>query len=47
MSDIILLKIALTMVLGLIWESNKRYSGPLKEEKSDNFQLILQPNIEF
>jgi hypothetical protein len=40
-------KIALTLVLGLIWESNKRYKGSLREEEVDNFQIILQPNIEF
>jgi hypothetical protein len=40
-------KVALTLVLGLIWESNKRYKGSLREDEVDNFQVILRPNIEF
>lgn len=40
-------KFAFTLALGIIWESSKRYQGSLKEEKVDNFQVLLRPNIEF
>lgn len=33
--------------LGLIWYSDKKYSGALAEGRSDNFTIILRPNIEF
>ena len=37
----------LKLILGIIWESNKRYTGSLREEDADNFQVLIQPNIEF
>lgn len=39
---------AFALALGFIWESNKKYTGPLSvgRETSD-LQIILRPNIEF
>jgi hypothetical protein len=39
---------AFSIALGFVWESDKKYSGSLKEkEKRDDFQFILRPNISF
>jgi hypothetical protein len=41
-------KAALTLALGFIWDSERKYSGSLGEEdEGDNFQLVIRPNIEF
>jgi hypothetical protein len=39
-------QIALALAIGFLWESSKKYSGPLASER-DNFQFIIRPNIEF
>ncbi len=39
---------AFTMVFGAIWESNKKYTGPLSAgRETSDLQFILRPNIEF
>jgi len=40
-------RFAVTLALGVIWESDKRYHGRLRDEGVDNLQFLLQPNIEF
>jgi hypothetical protein len=41
-------QIALSLALGFVWESAKKYTGALAPEGGkDNFQFILRPNIEF
>jgi hypothetical protein len=41
-------KIAFSLALGFVWESAKKYSGPLAAGRSkDDFQMILRPNLEF
>ncbi|HEY6011062.1 MAG TPA: hypothetical protein VIX18_06280, partial [Nitrospirota bacterium] len=41
-------QIALSLALGFVWESAKKYTGALAAERnSDNFQFIIRPNIEF
>ncbi len=39
---------AFTLALGFVWESSKKYTGPLSSGRDkDDFQIILRPNIEF
>jgi len=39
---------AVSLALGFVWESAKKYSGPLSVGRTkDDFQLILRPNLEF
>lgn len=41
-------KMAFSLAVGFIWESAKKYTGPLAAGRDkDNFQFILRPNIEF
>ncbi len=41
-------KMAFSLALGFVWESAKKYSGPLAEGREKNdFQFIIRPNIEF
>lgn len=40
-------KFALSAGLGFIWESKRRYTGSLADERHQNFTLILRPNIVF
>mgnify|MGYP001603777307 CR=1 FL=1 len=41
-------KTAFTLVLGFIWESNKKYTGQLSAgRETSDLQFILRPNIEF
>ncbi|MDH4164626.1 MAG: hypothetical protein OEW15_18340 [Nitrospirota bacterium] len=41
-------KSAFTVVLGVIWESFKKYTGPLSAgRETSDLQIILRPNIEF
>lgn len=41
-------KLAFSLALGFVWESAKKYSGPLAAgREKDDFQVILRPNIEF
>ncbi len=41
-------KMAFTFAMGFVWESARKYSGPLAAgRESDDFQIILRPNIEF
>jgi hypothetical protein len=41
-------QMALSLALGFVWESAKKYSGPLAAGRTkDNFQFILRPNLEF
>jgi hypothetical protein len=39
-------QIALSLAVGFVWESAKKYTGALATGK-DDFQAILRPNIEF
>jgi hypothetical protein len=39
-------QIALSLAVGFVWESAKKYTGALATGKND-FQFILRPNIEF
>jgi hypothetical protein len=39
-------QIALSLAVGFVWESAKKYTGALATGK-DDFQVILRPNIEF
>ncbi len=41
-------KMVLSLALGFVWESNKKYTGALSTgREQDDFQFILRPNIEF
>lgn len=41
-------KMAFTFAMGFVWESARKYSGPLAAGRErDDFQVILRPNIEF
>lgn len=40
-------KFALTLALGFVWESSKKYTGILATSAENNFQFLLRPNIEF
>lgn len=41
-------KLALTMAIGFVWSSDRKYSGSLKTiTDSDPLQILLRPNIEF
>lgn len=41
-------KTAFALALGVIWESNKKYTGPLSAGRdASDLQVILRPNIEF
>jgi len=41
-------RMAFALAVGFVWESADKYSGDLKAGRtSDEFQLILRPNIEF
>ncbi len=41
-------KMAFSLAAGFVWESSKKYTGPLAVgRESDDFQIILRPNIEF
>lgn len=41
-------QMALSLALGFVWESAKKYSGPLAAGRTkDDFQFILRPNLEF
>ena len=39
-------QIALSLAVGFVWESAKKYTGALATG-NDDFQVILGPNIEF
>ena len=39
-------QIALSLAIGFVWESTKKYKNELATEQ-DNFQFIIRPNIEF
>jgi hypothetical protein len=39
---------AYKLKIGILWEKNEKYSGVLKREDKDNeYQLVIQPNIVF
>lgn len=38
---------AFKLDLGLIWESNRRYTGPLRDEDFHNYTLVFRPNLQF
>jgi hypothetical protein len=38
---------AVTLAAGFVWESARKYSGPLADGTGTNFQFLLRPNIEF
>jgi hypothetical protein len=45
-------RMAFTLGLGFVWTADKKYSGPLADRapgarSANNFQFILQPNLEF
>jgi hypothetical protein len=41
-------RMAFSLALGFVWESKDKYAGPLADGRtSDDFQVILRPNIEF
>lgn len=41
-------QLAFSLTLGFVWESKRKYSGPLSEGRDkDTFQFIVRPNIEF
>jgi len=41
-------QMALSLALGFVWESAKKYSGPIAAGRTkDDFQFILRPNLEF
>jgi len=41
-------KMAFSLAVGFVWESAKKYTGPLAAGRDrDDFQVILRPNIEF
>ncbi|MDD5686847.1 MAG: hypothetical protein PHE88_03320 [Elusimicrobia bacterium] len=41
-------KIMLNLSAGLVWEGEDKYTGPLQRtDKSNNFQILFRPNIEF
>jgi hypothetical protein len=40
-------QLAFSMALGFVWESAKKYTGPLAGRDKDDFQFILRPNVEF
>ena len=36
-----------TLGVGLTWEANRKYSGSLREEGVDNYQVFIRPNFQF
>ena len=40
-------KAALSVALGFVYDTDRKYSGSLNESKGSSFQIILRPNIEF
>lgn len=38
---------ALTLAVGFIYDTGRKYSGELAEDQPQRFQLIIQPNIQF
>ncbi len=40
-------RMALTVALGFVWESARKYTGELATATGSNFEFILRPNIEF
>jgi hypothetical protein len=40
-------KFALTLAVGLVWESRLRYTGDLERKDSEDTQIIVRPNINF
>ncbi|MDY6905015.1 MAG: hypothetical protein SWH61_10040 [Thermodesulfobacteriota bacterium] len=40
-------KIAFSLVLGFVWETDRKYTGNLSRNKSSDFQLFIRPNIYF
>lgn len=41
-------KVAFAFAFGFVWESARKYSGPLTAGREDNdFQIIMRPNIKF
>lgn len=40
-------RFAFTLAIGFVWEDSRKYSGSLREEGGDNFQVFIQPNLEF
>jgi hypothetical protein len=40
-------KFAISLAIGFIWESDKRYKGSLRDEGIDNYQILIRPNLEF
>lgn len=39
--------VALTLDIGLIYESDDKYSGPLSDPTADAFTIVFRPNIQF
>ncbi len=40
-------KMAIKLEFGLIWEANLKYTGSLKRENRNNFQIFIRPNVIF
>ena len=40
-------QVAYALALGFVWESAKKYTGPLASRDKDDFQFIIRPNLEF
>lgn len=40
-------KLAFSLVLGFVWETDRKYTGGLSRNKSSDFQLFIRPNIYF
>jgi hypothetical protein len=40
-------RMAFSLAAGFVWDSAKKYTGPLADDREDEFQFILRPNIEF
>ncbi len=39
--------VALRFDVGMIWESNDKYTGPLRDNDFHNFILVFRPNLQF
>jgi hypothetical protein len=40
-------RLALTLASGFVWESARKYTGPLADVNGTGFQILFRPNIEF